>query len=203
MPRTGGCVVRISLGVTVDAQRVGNDRASANPTTFAVTVSLLADVPGCVSAVADMRWREWGHAPEPEDPAWWLDVSTREAGRDDLPVTFVAHTAAHDVVGAVGLDHFDLDERRGTSPWVTGMIVRREHRGKGIGRMLMQHLERWAFEQGFVAVWVGTDLARGFYERCGWTPQEAFTTATGQHMTVLHKDLGRQGDDCEERHGAS
>ena len=51
------------------------------------TMSLLADQLRLVEAVTDMRWREWGHAPEPEDPAWWLETTTREAGRDQLPVT--------------------------------------------------------------------------------------------------------------------
>jgi predicted N-acetyltransferase YhbS len=136
-----------------------------------------------------MRWREWGHPPEPEDAAWWLEISAREAGRHDLPVTFVAHSAAGEVLGAVGLDNFDLDERRETSPWVTGMIVHPDHRGKRIGRTLMEHLERWAAEHGISEAWVGTDLAREFYGRCGWTLQETFTSATGQHMTVLHKKL--------------
>ena len=94
-----------------------------------------------------------------------------------------------EVLGAVGLDHFDLDERRETSPWVTGMIVRRDHRGRGVGRTLMQHLERWAAEHSIAEAWVGTDLARGFYERCGWILQETFTSTAGQHMAVLRKRL--------------
>ena len=140
-------------------------------------------------AVAEMRWREWGHRPEPEDPAWWLETTIREAGRDQLPVTFVAHDAAYEVLGAVGLDHYDVDERRDTSPWVTGMIVRTDRRGQGVGRALMQHLEQWAADHQILEAWVATDLATGFYERCGWTPLETFTTATGQEMNVLHKQL--------------
>ena len=163
------------------------DDPLTNRTTPAVTVSLLADFPDAIPAVAGMRWQEWGHAPEPEDPAWWLDVSAREAGRDGLPVTFVARSAANEVLGAVGLDTYDLDERRETSPWVTGVIVRRDHRKKGVGRTLMQHLERWAAEHGIAEAWVGTDLARTFYERCGWTLLETFTNTTGQQISVLHK----------------
>jgi GNAT superfamily N-acetyltransferase len=82
-----------------------------------------------------------------------------------------------------------LDERRETSPWVTGMIVRRDHRRSGVGRTLMQHLERWAAAHGIAEAWVGTDLAREFYQCCGWTTIETFRNTTGQHMTVLHKRL--------------
>src|SRR4051795_9643683 len=98
-----------------------------------VTVSLLADSPASMQAVADMRWLEWGHPPEPEDPTWWLETTVREAGIEDLPVTFVAHAMEHQVLGAVGLDTYDLDERQDTSPWITGLIVRRDQRGMGVG----------------------------------------------------------------------
>jgi len=155
----------------------------------ALTVTLLADSLTSAEAVAEMRWREWGHPPEPLDQAWWLETTIREAGRDELPVTFVAHDVAGEVLGAVGLDTYDLDERHDTSPWVTGMIVRRDRRGEGVGRVLMRHLERWATEQQIAECWVGTDLAGGFYQRCGWTVTETFTTGTGQQMTVLAKKL--------------
>jgi GNAT superfamily N-acetyltransferase len=154
-----------------------------------ISVSLLADSLAAAGSVADMRWREWGHPPEPDDPAWWLETTVNEAGRDRLPVTLVAHDVAGEVVGAVGLDTYDVDERRDTSPWVTGMIVRPDRRREGIGRVLMEHLERWAAEHGIAQAWVGTDLAPGFYQRCGWVLQESFTTHEGQHMDVLHKQM--------------
>ena len=154
-----------------------------------VTVGLLADSPASMQAVADMRWLEWGHAPESEDPAWWLAITAGEAGRDHLPVTFVAHDADGRVLGAVGLDRYDLDERHENTPWVTGLIVRRDHRGAGVGRSLMQHLERWAAEQEVAVAWVGTDLAEAFYLRCGWTFLETFTRSHGEEISVLSKQL--------------
>ena len=152
-------------------------------------MTLLADSLSSAKAVAEMRWQEWGHPPEPEDLAWWLETTVREAGRAELPVTLVAHGETDEVLGAVGLDTYDLDERHDSSPWVTGMIVRRDRRGEGVGRTLMQHLELWATEYRIADAWVGTDLALGFYQRCGWTVQETFTRSTGQRMTVLSKKL--------------
>jgi hypothetical protein len=73
-------------------------------------VVLLADHPELIPAVAALRHREWGRAPEPEDPGWWLAMARREAGRDDLPVTFAAVDAGGQLTGAVGLGAFDLPE---------------------------------------------------------------------------------------------
>jgi GNAT superfamily N-acetyltransferase len=155
-----------------------------------VTVSLLADRPDAIPPVADMRWREWGHPPASEDPAWWLEITTAEAGRERLPVTFVAHDDAGHTLGAVGLDHYDLDERRETSPWVTGMIVRADRRNDGVGRLLMERLERWAAEHGITEAWVGTEIAAGFYQRCGWTPLEVFERGPDDWVSVLTKRFG-------------
>ncbi len=153
------------------------------------TVTLLADSPISVKAVAEMRWKKWGRPPEPEDPGWWLETTVREAGRENLPVTFVAHDVAGEVVGAVGLDTYDLDERHDTSPWVTGMIIRRDRRSEGAGRALLQHLEEWAADHGIAEAWAGTDQAAGFYRRCGWAHQETLTRSSGQETAVLHKVL--------------
>jgi hypothetical protein len=79
-----------------------DEDAFATRVSDGVTVALLAAFPGSMQAVADIRWQEWGHPPESEDPAWWLETTIREAGRVDLPVTFVAHDAAGEVLGASG-----------------------------------------------------------------------------------------------------
>ena len=154
-----------------------------------IEVSLLADSLGSVEAVALMRWTEWGHPPEPEDPAWWLEVTLHEAGRDTLPVTLVAHDDTGVALGAVGLDTYDLDERHDTTPWVTGMIVHPDLRGHGVGRELMRHLERWAGEHHVTEAWVGTESATGFYEKCGWLPEESFVSAAGERIDVLRKTM--------------
>jgi hypothetical protein len=81
-----------------------------------VSVELLADHLHLVSAMGEMRWREWGHPPEPEALDWWVDITAPEAGRGGLPITWVAIDAPGKVIGAVGLNEFDIEERRDRSP---------------------------------------------------------------------------------------
>ena len=52
---------------------------------MAPTVTMLAECLSLAEAVAEMRWREWGHPPEPEDRTWWLETTIREAGKETLP----------------------------------------------------------------------------------------------------------------------
>ena len=154
-----------------------------------VSVCLLADRPDLVGAVGHIRWLEWGHAPEREDLTWWVDVTGREAGREQLPVTFVAVDALGEAVGAVGLGEFDPEELRDRSPWVLGMVVRSDRRGHGLGRLLLSRLERFASDHGRAEIWVATGgPAVPFYQRCGWHEYDTLRLA-GQMATVLRKPV--------------
>ena len=154
------------------------------------TIALLADQPQLIPAIGELRWREWGHPPEPTERSWWVEGTARAAGRDALPVIWVALDARGEALGAVGLGPFDRPERRDRSPWIWGMIVRPDRRGQGIGTALMAALEAWARERGHRELWVATGgRAAAFYERCGLTQHEIVPRADGETATVLTKRL--------------
>ncbi|HUA40070.1 MAG TPA: GNAT family N-acetyltransferase [Streptosporangiaceae bacterium] len=148
-------------------------------------IELLVDHPELIPAVGKLRWQDWGHEPEPTELSWWVDVTASESGRTDLPVTFVAIDAAGSAMGAVGLGEFEPDERRDRSPWVMGMIVQPELRGRGLGRLLLGTLCAWTADHGYDRLWVATgDYAVGFYQACGWTVAETFDRP-GETVIVL------------------
>lgn len=151
----------------------------------------LADRPGLIDQVGELRWKEWGRPPEPVDPDWWIDATRRESSRANLPVTFAAVTPNGTPVGAVGLGEFDIEERRDRSPWVLGMVVLPAWRGLGIGRMLLARLEAHAAAHGYDRVWVATGEARLFYEHCGWLETESFERSTGDRLVVLTRTVGQ------------
>jgi GNAT superfamily N-acetyltransferase len=154
------------------------------------SVELLADNPHLVSAIGEIRWKEWGHPPEPDGLEWWVDVTSREAGRGDLPVTWVAIDNLGQAVGAVGLDEFDIEERRDRSPWVVGMIVAVRRRGIGIGSQLLGALESWAHRRGYSRAWVATGgRAVDFYQKCGWELAEIINRPSGEMVSILTKLL--------------
>ena len=142
-----------------------------------------------MDAVGDMRWREWGDEAGREDLSFWVRVTRQEAGREELPVTFIAVDPEGNALGAVGLGEYDIPERRDRSPWVLGMIVVPEQRGRGVGRHLLEALEAFADGRGYRTIWVATGpRAVGFYERCGWRSTEQLTTTEGE-TPVLAREL--------------
>jgi GNAT superfamily N-acetyltransferase len=155
-----------------------------------VSIDLLADNPHLIPAIGEIRWKEWGHPPEPEKLDWWVDITAREAGRDNLPVTWVAIDQRGQAMGAVGLGQFDIEERRDRSPWVLGMIVQEQYRGIGIGSKLMKVLDVWAYHHGHTQAWVATGgRAVHFYQKCGWKLSEMINRSSGEVMSILTKSL--------------
>ena len=157
--------------------------------TNSVAVELLADRSDLVEAVTDLRWREWGHAPEPTDRTWWRAATIRESGRSELPITWVASDSSG-ALGAVGLGQFDIDERHDRSPWLLGMIVRPDRRGSGLGRLLLNSLESWASEHEYEQLWAANEgPAVVFYQRCGWQYGETVERGTKATVTILTRRL--------------
>lgn len=157
----------------------------------AVTIELLADRPELITALARLRWQEWGTEPGREDLRWWADTALREAGRDAPPIAFVAVHVSGEAVGGVGLAPFDPPERTDRGPWVVGTIVHAEHRGEGIGQAMMAHLHRWAAEARIDRLWVATGgTAVDFYRSCGWTLAEVVRRAGGEAVTILTTTTG-------------
>jgi GNAT superfamily N-acetyltransferase len=156
----------------------------------AVTIELLADHPDLIASLADLRWREWAGHPGREDPRFWVTVTAGEAGRDALPVTFVAVDRSGRAVGGVGLAPVDLPARTDRGPWVVGTVVHADHRGHGIGAALMTHLRTWAARAGITQMWVATgEPAVDFYRRCGWAVTEVITGDNGEPTTILTVQL--------------
>ena len=159
-------------------------------TSSIVSVELLADNSHLIPAVGKIRWREWGHPPEPEELDWWVNVTAQEAGYDHLPITWVAIDPHGEAVGAVGLGQFDIEERRDRSPWILGMIVTEQYRGLGIGSKLMTALEGWAYNHGYSQAWVATGgPAVHFYQKCGWELTEIMHRSSGEITSILTKFL--------------
>ena len=156
-----------------------------------VSVVLLADHPALVREVGVLRWTEWGYDdPSPDE---WIAVSAREAGRDELPITLVAIDEDDAVVGVVGLDTADDaltdEERDRRTPWLVGLVVRREARRRGIGRILLRALEDVVRTHGHDRVWVVTGSnADDFYRACGWIDVEQLTTSKERLPSTI---LGR------------
>ena len=151
--------------MAADDVRLGEHQVTEGRRT--ISIGTLAEHPQLVPEVVDIAWREWGGSLPAEERARWL----REAERDSrlhLPTSagFVAVDGDR-AVGTVQLHEFEIDAIRDRSPWVCGMVVLPDYRGAGVGSRLLAALERFAARHGVPRLWVFTEHAAAFYERCG------------------------------------
>lgn len=157
-----------------------------------VHVDQLAAHTELTEQVGLLRWTEWAYGEK--DPTRFIDVTRDEAGDGvRLPMTLVAIDPAQKAVGVVGLGAVDDEvsdaERAGRTPWILGMVVAKEARMLGVGRLLLLGLQEAAARLGHAQTWVATgEEAVGFYRRCGWQPVEHLRLAsTGIPTAILVK----------------
>ena len=129
---------------------------------LAFEVDYLVDRRDRVADIASALWRQWGYR---SIDACAVDLA--RASRDALPVYLVA-VADGRAVGVVGLIACNLPPRCDLTPWLAGLYVWPEHRGRGIGTALVRSLEATGARLGLRRLYLYTESAERFYERLGW-----------------------------------
>jgi len=150
-----------------------------------ITITTLAEHPELVPDVVEIAWREWGglQAGEHERERWLREAEGDSRLHTATSAAFVALDGDR-AVGVVQLHEFELDDMRDRSPWVCGMVVLPEYRGAGVGRRLLAALERFAAAERVPRLWVFTEHAAAFYERCGWQRHDAAVQDDGPGIVL-------------------
>ncbi len=84
----------------------------------------------------------------------------------------------------------DLDERPQLSPWLAGVYVVPEARGRGLARALVSAVEEAARSAGIGTLWLYTGRSAGLYARLGWHAAETVERAGKPAVTLMRRDLG-------------
>ena len=91
-------------------------------------------------------------------------LPTADLGAANMREFLVAESAAGNRVGAIGF------ERYGACGLLRSLVVAESARGSGLGRALVDHLEREVARQGVTELWLLTIDAHGFFGRLGYAP---------------------------------
>jgi GNAT superfamily N-acetyltransferase len=124
----------------------------------------------------ELLYRDFG---VPEDGDWYHDA----------PSVYAVARSFGKLMGAARL----LGEPEDCARQLRQVMVVPELRGQGIGRALIDELERIARSEGAERIWLNArDDAYAFYERLGYTyDSEPFTSElTGIVHRRMHKELG-------------
>jgi GNAT superfamily N-acetyltransferase len=106
-------------------------------------------------------------------PATLTEITTRleDICGNDHHLVYVAESPGNGIIGWIHVLPRPLLVVQQTAE-IGGLVVDEEHRGKGVGRLLMQAAEQWIYSQGYTEVVVRSNAVREgahqFYPSVGY-----------------------------------
>jgi N-acetylglutamate synthase-like GNAT family acetyltransferase len=133
-----------------------------------IQFSYLIEHPEYVPQLAQWFFDQWGSILKDETLETRITKLKTHLNRDKLPIAWVAH-ANGELLGTAALRVHDLEEREDLTPWLGGVFVRADCRGRGIGGALCATVEDAARSRGVDKLHLFTLDKQAWYSRLGWT----------------------------------
>jgi GNAT superfamily N-acetyltransferase len=151
-------------------------------------IDYLADHRHLIPQLAVLHFDEWSYLR----PGQTLEERTlrleQACGHSAIPSVFVALDDTGALLGSAELIVCDMDERPELTPWLAGVYVVADRRGRGLATALINRVEQEAAALGVPRLYLYTPSAEGLYERLGWQLFER-CDHLGTAVTIMSKDL--------------
>lgn len=152
-----------------------------------LTITRTANRPDFVPIVARWLWHEfWQHDGYTLDQTW--AVIAASVAPSGPPQTFVL-LLGDQPVGTASLATEDLDERPDLTPWLAGVFVVPEARGRGYAVPLVAAVEEACQSARIPTVWLYTNTAERLYARAGWRAVETVPRHGKRPVTLMRRNL--------------
>lgn len=155
-------------------------------------IGYLADHQDFIPTLAKWHHQEWAYLRPDES----IEARTTRlrgcCGHREIPTVVIAFMGDA-LFGSAMLVAHDMDTRMNLSPWLAGVFVSPERRGRGLGAALVHRVIKEARGLGIERLYLYTPGAEQFYARRGWLVEER-TTYHGANVVVMSLDM-RRGDE--------
>jgi GNAT superfamily N-acetyltransferase len=129
-----------------------------------ISLEFLAENEALLHPLAEIHQKVFGHFRPDKTLTYFVDRYRAYLNTRKIPLTLVAKSAEGELLGAASLVEYDMTINREYSPWLSGVLVKEEHRKLGIGRQLVQAIELQAAELGFEDIYLFTFDRAHFYK---------------------------------------
>ena len=138
-------------------------------------IEYLSDHEELVPVLAKYNYNEWGKS-YCSDVAVVAQRYSATKNTDKIPLTIVALDEDNSLLGFASLIEDDLETRQDLSPWLAALYVLPEHRGKLIGKKLIERIiaEAKRLKIHHVYLFTGDDKKVSYYAKQGWKLAEKF-----------------------------
>lgn len=148
-------------------------------------ISYLADRPELASQLIPGLLEHWRYVFPDHTTADRAAKFQAHQNYDTLPIAWVAHEG-NEALGTAALRIHDLEEREDLSPWLGGVFVQPQYRGRGIATALCYTVETKAVSMGITRLYLFTHGEETLYERMGWMRLEPIEWY-GHLCTIMSK----------------
>jgi len=133
-----------------------------------LSIEPLAENEDLVKPLALLNQQVFGHLRPDKPLAFYIDRYKSRLNTQKMPLTLVAKSIEGELLGAASLVEHDMTINTEYSPWLSGVMVKEEHRKKKIGRQLVQTIELYASQLGFEHLYLFTFDREHFYQYLGY-----------------------------------
>ena len=131
-------------------------------------IALLGDVPEVIPTLARWYKEQWA--------AWFAGMAMAEIEADfrlllqsdHLPLGLVAFNTSGQPIGVCSIRSDTFDPYPHAGPWLRGLYVTPDERGKSIAGHLIRAAEQCAAQLPVTKLYAATHSATGTFERAGW-----------------------------------
>jgi GNAT superfamily N-acetyltransferase len=145
----------------------------------------LARVPEHLVTLAQWHHRQWSYLYPDESFDDRLRRMQPHLHASFIPGTYVAIDSSP--VGSASIIENDMETRPELTPWLASVYVKPDFRHRGIGRQLVNHIEKLAGEHNIRQLFLFTPDQQAFYQRLGWDTYDN-TTYHDENVTIMVRD---------------
>lgn len=150
-------------------------------------VSYLADRPDFIPALAAGTLAQYADLWPERTLEWRIARLRAHMNRRTLPIAWVIHDG-QTVFGTAALRVSDVESLEHLTPWLGGVYVFPECRGRGMGLALSVAVEREAAGRGVTELYLATFDQRRWFGSMGWDVLQR-STLRGQPCDIMYKPL--------------
>jgi GNAT superfamily N-acetyltransferase len=146
-------------------------------------ITCVAKRPDLVPIIANWLWREWweNRGLSAEETQAMYSKGQVEVG---APQTLIL-LADDFPVGTASLALQDLEERPDLTPWLAGVFIIPEMRGRGYAYRLLEAFDEACYAAYIETAWLYTSTAERLYLKAGWQVAETIERPSKRSVTVM------------------
>lgn len=151
-------------------------------------IEFLADHPGYTTELAGLHFEEWNYL-RPGESLEERTERLRASSGKTMPAVIIA-IIDRELVGSAMLVENDLTSRTDLTPWLAGVYVKPQYRGRGIAKALVSRVAELAASQSFTTIYLYTPTSSLIYEKWGWNIVDR-SVQNGMLVCVMARSLTR------------